>query len=344
MTTRDASLLTLEPRPAAGGPSPAAILIAFRQALAAAQAFAGATAPNPPVGCAILDEAGAVLACEAHQKAGGPHAEAAALAACRRAGLTDRIHTVVVTLEPCNHHGRTPPCAEAILATPARAVWIGARDPNPRVVGGGAAHLAAQGLAVAFAEDLPGPEGLEIAQASTRLIAPFVTWSLEGRPFVTVKQALTAEGGMIPPPGQKTFTSEASLTLAHVLRRRADAILTGSGCILADDPAFTVRRVPDHDVKRRRLVILDRRRRTPVRYLEAAQARGFDVMIRDDLDAALSELAGQGVLEVLAEAGPTLTGEILRRGLWDEHVVIRRSADPEAPDQVTVRTRAAAEA
>jgi diaminohydroxyphosphoribosylaminopyrimidine deaminase/5-amino-6-(5-phosphoribosylamino)uracil reductase len=326
------------------GPSPAAVAVAFRQALSAAEAFAGATAPNPPVGCAILDEAGAVLACEAHRRAGGPHAEAAALAACRRAGLTDRIHTVVVTLEPCNHHGRTPPCAEAILATPAKAVWIGARDPNPRVAGGGAAHLTAHGVAVALAEDLPGAEGQDIAKSAARLIAPFRAWSLEGRPFVTVKQALDAEGSMIPPPGRKTFTSEASLTLAHALRRRADAILTGSGCILADDPAFTVRRLADHEGKRRKLVILDRRRRTPVRYVEAAQARGFEVMIRDDLDAALGELASLGALEVLVEAGATLTEEILRRGLWDEQVVIRKDADPSAPDQVTVRTRAWGEA
>ncbi len=343
MTTRDTPVLTLEPRPIAGGPSPRAIIAAFGQALAAAQAFAGATAPNPPVGCAVLDEAGAVLACEAHHKAGGPHAEAAALAACRRAGLEGRIHTVVVTLEPCNHHGRTPPCAEAILGTPAKAVWIGARDPNPRVAGGGAASLAAKGVAVGFAEDLPGPEGREIARAAARLIAPFVAWSLEGRPFVTVKQALTAEGSMIPPPGRKTFTSQESLSLAHALRRRADAILTGSGCILADDPAFTVRHVEDHEGKARQLVILDRRRRTPATYVEAAQARGFEVLIRDDLDAALAELAGLGVLEVLVEAGPTLTDEILRRGLWDEQVVIRKATAPEAPDQVAVRTRAPGE-
>lgn len=323
----------------AAPPSPEAVARAFRMALARAEEFAGATAPNPPVGCAVLDQAGAVIACEAHRMAGQAHAEAAAIDACRRAGEEARIHTLVVTLEPCNHTGRTPPCVEAVLSTPARAVWIGAPDPNPKVAGGGAARLAAAGLEVRRLDDLPHPEAAELARAARRLIAPFAVWSRTGRPWVTVKQALDAEGGMIPPPGRTTFTSEESLTLAHQLRRRCDAIVTGSGCVLADDPAFTVRRVPDHPGKRRKLAILDRRGRTPASYVEAAQARGFEVWVRPDLDRLLAELGEAGVLEALVEAGPTLLDAILERGLWDEHVVIRQSATSGRPDAVERRTR-----
>ncbi len=342
MTTHAAHPPVLEPVLAtAAAPDPGAVAAAFREALALAESRAGATAPNPPVGCVILDAQGAVLARAAHEKAGEAHAEAAAIAACRAAGVVDQIHTVVVTLEPCNHRGRTPPCVEAILATPARAVWIGARDPNPRVAGGGAARLADAGLLVAFAEDLHHSDAVDLARAARRLIAPFAVWSREDRPFLTLKQALTAAGSMIPPPGRKTFTSEASLTLAHALRRRADAVVTGSGCILADDPAFTVRRLPDHPGKRRKLAILDRRGRVPESWLGAARARGLDPMVRGDLDALMAELAGAGVVEALVEAGPTLTAELLRRGLWDEHVVIRQDAEPGRPDLVTVNARRA---
>ncbi len=320
---------------------PQVVADAFTRAVAAARAYAGATAPNPPVGCVALDAAGAVLACEGHERAGGPHAEAAAIQACERAGSAGRIHTLVVTLEPCNHCGRTPPCADAILATSAQSVWIGAHDPNPHVAGGGASRLAAAGLAVRFIDDLRVLNVAELAHDARRLIAPFARWSRDGRPWITVKQALTPEGRMIPPAGRKTFTSETSLDFAHKLRRRADAIITGSGCVLADDPAFTVRRVRDHAGKRRFLVILDRRRRVPDSYERAAAARGFDVWMRSDLAALPEELAAAGVIEALVEAGPTLTGSLLELGLWDEHVTIRQGPLPGLPDRVDVRLRAA---
>jgi diaminohydroxyphosphoribosylaminopyrimidine deaminase/5-amino-6-(5-phosphoribosylamino)uracil reductase len=322
-------------------PPPAALAWAFHLALAAGEAFVGATAPNPPVGCAVLDRDGEVLACGAHQKAGSPHAEAAAIAAARSAGLGSRIHTLVVTLEPCNHTGRTPPCAEAILATPAKAVWIGTRDPNPRVAGGGGARLAAAGLAIRFARDLDHPDAAHLDAAARRLIAPFRAWSRTRRPWVTLKQALTADGGMIPPPGRKTFTSQTSLDLAHRLRRRADAIITGSGTVLADDPWFTVRRVPDHAGKRRILAIFDRRGRIPATYLEAARARGFEPIVRSDFEALLDELGARGAIEALVEAGPTLAGAVLQAGLWDEQVVIRQSPIPGGPDTVETLMRSA---
>jgi len=315
---------------------------AFRRGIEAAEAFAGATAPNPPVGCVVLDARGDVLACAVHEKAGSAHAEAAAITACRRAGDAGRIDTVVVTLEPCNHHGRTPPCVDAILATSARTVWIGARDPNPKVAGGGTARLSSHGLAVGFLDSLDHPEAPALARAARRLIAPFGKWSRTGRPWLTLKQAIAADGGMIPPAGRKTFTSQTSLVLAHRLRRRSDAVITGSGCVLADEPTLTVRHVRDHAGKRRILAILDRRGRTPASYVKAAEARGFDVRVHGDLQGLLAELGDEGVLEALVEAGPTLLAAFLDQDLWDERVIIRQGPGPGDPDTVDVLTRQAA--
>ncbi|PVM82239.1 bifunctional diaminohydroxyphosphoribosylaminopyrimidine deaminase/5-amino-6-(5-phosphoribosylamino)uracil reductase RibD [Caulobacter endophyticus] len=306
-------------------PPPPAIARAFRLALDAASAWAGATAPNPPVGCAVLAVDGEVLAVRAHRGAGLPHAETAALDACR--DRWDAVHSLVVTLEPCNHHGRTPPCSEAILASTARAVWIGARDPNPAVAGGGAERLSAAGLDVAFVE---GP----LAAESARLVAPFAMRATRGRPWLTLKQAFTADGSMIPPPGQKTFSSEASLDLAHALRRRADAMITGSGTILADAPLLTVRRTPDPRRTPRRLAILDRRGRVPSAYLAAARECGLEPSIHLDIPALLADLADGGALEALVEAGPTLSAAFLAAGLWDEHVTITKVARPGDPDTV----------
>ena len=326
----------MPPRPAL----PAQCLIdGFRDALAAAEAFAGATAPNPPVGCVALDASGQVIAVAAHQQAGGPHAEAAALAACRAAGRFEQIDTLLVTLEPCNHQGRTPPCVAAILASPARTIWIAARDPNPTVAGGGAARLAAEGRQVGDLQTLNHPEAADLARQARRLIAPFVSWSTCGRPWLTLKQALTCDGGMIPPPGAKTFTSEASLTLAHALRRRADAVITGSGTVLADSPLFTVRRVADPRQSPRRLAILDRRQRTPAAYLQAARARGFLPSLHDDMPTLLADLAASGVLEALVECGPELMAAFLEADLWDEHIVIRQAAQAGQADHVDILTR-----
>ncbi|PRX11396.1 UNVERIFIED_ORG: diaminohydroxyphosphoribosylaminopyrimidine deaminase [Martelella mediterranea] len=322
--------------PAAENLNAAVVTAALARAIEGAARFAGATSPNPPVGCVLLDAAGVVLAEGYHRKAGAPHAEAAAIAEARAAGLVSRVHTVVVTLEPCNHHGRTPPCADAILATPARRVVIGAPDPNPGVTGGGAARLAAAGLSVTFAGAMADERARQLALLSSRLIAPFAKQTVTGLPWVTVKQAVDADGNMVPPAGAKTFTSPASLTLAHRLRRRADAILTGSGTILADHPELTVRRVPDFAGKQRVLAILDRRGRVPADYIAAAEARGFSVVISENLTDCLQMLGERGVLEVLVEAGPSLTAAVLENGLWDEHVHIRKGD----PDRVRIFRRA----
>jgi diaminohydroxyphosphoribosylaminopyrimidine deaminase / 5-amino-6-(5-phosphoribosylamino)uracil reductase len=306
----------------------AQLALAMKAALAESRPFEGATAPNPPVGCALLDRTGNVLAAAGHQGAGKLHAEAAAIQQARNAGVMDRIHTVVVTLEPCNHHGRTPPCTEAILATPAEHVVIGVADPNPRVAGGGAQRLREAGLIVDFL-------GGDTHQVE-RLIAPFRKRVTTGLPFVTVKQAINRDGTMVPPAGQKTFTSQGSLVVAHALRRRADAILTGSGTVLADDPQFTVRLLPDHARKRRTLIILDRRRRVSQKYLDDAAARGFDAVVADDFEQALRDVADTGALEVLIEAGPAVTAHVLATDFWDEHV---RISQTDKEDKLEILTR-----
>lgn len=290
---------------------------ALQAALEEARRYIGATAPNPPVGAAAMDANGKVIAVAAHVKAGQGHAETRLLAACKEQGILDQVAAIAVTLEPCNHHGRTPPCTEAILNSHIRRVHIGVRDPNPKVDGGGAARLTEAGVEVTFTRVL--------AEECSELIESFAHWATTGRPWVVVKQAINERGSMIPPAGQKTFTSEASLQFAHELRKRADAILTGSGTILADRPQLTVRRVPDHPGKRRWLSILDRRQRVPEDYVREAIKRGFEVLRPASLEDALLELGRLGALECLVEAGPGLTRSLLETGFWDRHVVINRT-------------------
>ncbi len=328
---------------AIAGMTPERIARAFSRALELARAYEGATAPNPPVGCVLLDSAGNEIAAGVHRRAGMPHAEAEAIAAAQSAGITGRIDTVVVTLEPCNHYGRTPPCADAILATGARQVWIACRDPNPGVGGGGAERLRAAGCDVHFLADLDHPDAAALTAEAARLIAPFSKSMRTGLPFVTIKQAISAAGSMVPPAGRRTFTSQASLELAHRLRRRADAILTGSGTVLADSPHFTVRHTSDHPGKRRLLVILDRRRRVPQDYLAAARSRGFEVRLAENAAEAITMIGAAGAMEVLVEAGPALTGSVLEAGLWDEHVLIEQGVNPDGTDRVTIRGNPAAE-
>ena len=294
----------------------------MRHACAAARGWLGATVPNPPVGAVALDAAGNILAAAAHQKAGSAHAEAALLRDCRERGLLAQIHTLAVTLEPCNHQGRTPPCTAAILEAGIRHVAIGVSDPNPNVTGGGAKMLRAHGIAVT--------EGIALDECQ-QLIAVFATAKLRQRPWVTVKRAFNAHGSMIPPDGQKTFTSPDSLTLAHRLRKKAGAILTGSGTIHADGPLFTVRHVRDYPNKKRFLAIGDRRRAVPPEYLAEAAKRGFYTLVFDDPEHIIADLFSRGVQDILVEAGPTLSQHILDGNSW--HMLVDIHAGN--PDYVT---------
>ena len=280
---------------------------AMRRSCDEARLWLGATVPNPPVGAAALDNVGAILAVAAHCRAGSDHAEAALLKLCRAQNLLPRVHTMCVTLEPCNHHGRTPPCAEAIIEAGIRRVVVGARDPNPHVRGGGCDRLRQAGVTVI--EEVEG-------DLCRRLIHAFGFHARTSRPFVTVKRAFDIQGSMIPPVGQAVFTSSDSLTIAHRLRKKCDALVTGSGTILADNPAFTVRHVPDHAGKRRILAVLDRRGRVSADYIEQAAQRGLDVVRYQTLDACLVDLEHGGVRDVLVEAGPQVSQLVLDSSAW----------------------------
>lgn len=293
----------------------------FREALAAACAHLGATAPNPPVGCAVLDRDGRVLVAAGHERAGRPHAEALALSRLADAGRLAEAHTLLVTLEPCNHQGRTGPCTEAILQSPVRTVWIGCPDPNPHVGGHGADRLREGGLVVHLLGTGPDREEARLHRDCRALIAPFRRWATGGRPWITVKQALDSGNGMVPPPGARTFTDDASLRLAHRLRRATDAVVTGAGTVRADRPHLTVRHLPDHPDRRRLLAVLGRS--LPDGYADAAAARGFDLRLLPTLDQLLPALGEAGVLWAAVEAGPRLLDALREAGLWDDWLSIR---------------------
>jgi diaminohydroxyphosphoribosylaminopyrimidine deaminase/5-amino-6-(5-phosphoribosylamino)uracil reductase len=286
-----------------------------------ARRWLGATTPNPPVGAVALNATGDIIATAAHHRAGEAHAEALLLQHCREHGLVAEIAALCVTLEPCNHHGRTPPCTGAILEAGIPHVIVGTRDPNPAVKGGGIEELERRGVRVI--------QGIANEECR-RLLHAFAYSAIHRRPWITIKRAFTPTDSMIPLPGQTTFTSEPSLVLAHRLRKKADAILTGSGTILADNPGFTVRRVADHPNKRRWLAILDRRRRVSRSYIEAAWQRGLDALIYDSIDAALTDLYAKGARDVLVEAGPAISDSVLTNIPWCLGVDIRQGS----PDRV----------
>jgi diaminohydroxyphosphoribosylaminopyrimidine deaminase/5-amino-6-(5-phosphoribosylamino)uracil reductase len=280
---------------------------AMRQACAEARQWVGATSPNPPVGAAALDAEGRVIATAAHKRAGAAHAEASLIELCRQQNILSQAKTLCVTLEPCNHYGKTPPCCEAIIASGIRRVVVGTHDPNPNVKGGGNDRLRAEGIEV-----ITGVGEEECKQ----LMHAFAYRISTGKPFVSVKRAFDNQGSMIPPTGQKTFTSPESLHFAHRLRKKADAILTGSGTILADEPLFTVRQVADYPDKRRWLGILDRRHRVPQDYIDGAKTRGLDVVIYNDIAEAMADLTQKNVQDILVEAGPTLSASVLKADFW----------------------------
>lgn len=286
-------------------------------ACAEARKWLGATAPNPPVSAAALDSTGQILGLTAHQKAGELHAEAQLIEQCRNQGTLSKIDTLCITLEPCNHHGRTPPCTEAIIKAGIKRVAIGTRDPNPQVAGGGIDYLRQAGIEIVA--------GIN-ADECNQLIVAFTHTVRTGKPWLTLKRAFDRHGSMIPPKGKKVFTSQGSLRFAHRLRKKADALLTGSGTILADNPEFTVRDVPDYHGKRRWLAVLDRRRRVSENYIQAAYQRGLDVVIYQDIDEALSDLARKGARDVLVEAGIALSQAILDRGIWGIRVDIHQAS------------------
>ncbi|TAN49502.1 MAG: bifunctional diaminohydroxyphosphoribosylaminopyrimidine deaminase/5-amino-6-(5-phosphoribosylamino)uracil reductase RibD [Methylococcaceae bacterium] len=293
------------------------------------------TDPNPRVGC-IISRNGAVVGAGWHSRAGGPHAEVEAL---RQAGEAARGATVYVTLEPCSHHGRTPPCADALIQAGVARVVAAMQDPNPRVAGAGLARLQAAGIATAC--------GL-LEEQALRLNRGFVKRMQTGRPWVTGKLAMSLDGRTALSNGDSRWITGAEARRdAHRLRAQSSAIVTGIGTLLADDPAMTAR-LEDEEVLQPLRVVLDSRLRTPVTARlahppghaliicghedaarrQALEQAGFSVLClplgddgRLDLAAVLDALGRRDINEVMLEAGPTLNGAWLQAALVDEWVV-----------------------
>lgn len=290
------------------------------------------TDPNPRVGC-VLADGRRILAGGYHARAGGPHAEVAALAGLGQAGVASTGLTAYVTLEPCNHHGRTPPCVDALLAAGVARVVIAAADPNPRVNGSGMERLRAAGVQV--------QSGLMAAEAEA-LNPGFIKRMRDGLPWVRVKSAVSLDGRTALPSGESQWiTGEAARRDVQRWRARSGAVLTGIGTVLADDPRLDAR--VDEPVAQPLRVVVDSGWRTPpqARLLAggppvliagvrerpvppALQASGAEMLPLEAgpggvrLDELLRELARREINEVQVEAGARLCGALLEAGLVDE--------------------------
>ncbi len=312
----------------------------MRDALALAAEGIGLTDPNPRVGCVLTAPDGRMIGRGHTQQAGGPHAEVMALREAAARGESTRGATAVVTLEPCAHHGRTPPCCDALIAAGVARVVIALRDPFPAVAGQGAARLAAAGVEVQWLA--PGA----LTEAAHELNVGFFSRVERGRPWVRLKAAASLDGRTALDNGvSQWITGEAARRDGHAWRKRAGAVLTGVGTVLDDDPRLDVRLV---DTARQPLrVVVDSRLDMPAsaRLLEPPgqvlvyaaapdparlaplQARGAEVALlpgpggKVDLAALLADLARRGINELHVEAGHRLNGSFVHEGLVDEFLV-----------------------
>ena len=284
--------------------------------------------PNPRVGAIVVDPAGEVVAERAHVEAGSAHAEAAALAA---AGPAAAGSTLVVTLEPCTHHGRTPPCARAVIDAGVARVVVGALDPDQRVAGRGIAELREAGIEV-----ITGVEEAAVIANDPGYFHQRAT----GRPLVTLKLAATLDGqAAATDRTSQWITGPAARTNAHQLRSGNDAVLVGIGTVIEDDPRLDVRIDGYAGPQPRPIVVCGRRalptgaaveKRNPivftgresdatpnenVRYVPMPGSDGVD------LGGAVEHLGGEGVLTLLIEGGPAIAGSALRAGIVDRIVI-----------------------
>jgi diaminohydroxyphosphoribosylaminopyrimidine deaminase / 5-amino-6-(5-phosphoribosylamino)uracil reductase len=291
---------------------------AMLRAIALAARGLGTTSPNPVVGCVLLDAAGEIVGEGFHAYAGGPHAEIVALA---QAGERARGGTAVVTLEPCNHTGRTGPCTTALIRAGVARVVVGVPDPNP-VASGGSEVLRAAGIQVEV--------GVREDEAEAGNIA-WLTAVRRGWPYVIWKYAATLDGRSAAADGTSMWiTSEAARMDVHALRGSVDAVVVGVGTILADDPRLTARNLRDGTlaIKQPLRVVVDSAGRTPAgaRVRDAAArtwvATAADIGAspdgRVDLRALLAGLSERGVRAAVVEGGPRLAGAFLAAGLVDK--------------------------
>jgi diaminohydroxyphosphoribosylaminopyrimidine deaminase/5-amino-6-(5-phosphoribosylamino)uracil reductase len=300
-------------------------------ALALERGAGGTPSPNPHVG-AVVVQRGEVVGTAHHERAGEDHAEVLAL---REAGDRARGATLFVTLEPCNHMGRTPPCTGAVLASKVARVVVGCHDPNPHVAGGGAERLRQAGLRVDV--------GCRESEAR-RLIAPWTKFVTTGVPYVTLKLALSLDGRIAARTGASKWVTGAQARV-HLLRAQHDAVVIGIGTALADDPQLTVRDAPGQSPPR---VVFDTRLRLPLagRLVQTARDvptwvicttdassaaeqeltdRGVEVLRappssegRIDPLSGLKMLAARGIVAAMIEGGAELAGSILAGAVADE--------------------------
>jgi diaminohydroxyphosphoribosylaminopyrimidine deaminase/5-amino-6-(5-phosphoribosylamino)uracil reductase len=267
----------------------------LERALELAERGRGTTAPNPVVG-AVLVRAGEVVGEGWHERAGGPHAEIAALEA---AGEGARGATLYVTLEPCAHHGRTPPCADALIAAGVTRVVAAVGDPNPETNGLGFERLRAAGVEI----ELPGGELERRARVQNEA---FRVWAAERRPFVVYKAAITLDG-RVTVPGSRWVTGEESRRRVHELRAEMDAVAVGMGTVRADDPQLTARDVGAERQPRR------------LAFGSGPLPEGSELeLLSGPLEDELARLAAEGVQSLLLEGGPTLATAFVAAGLVDK--------------------------
>jgi diaminohydroxyphosphoribosylaminopyrimidine deaminase/5-amino-6-(5-phosphoribosylamino)uracil reductase len=289
----------------------------MRRALALAADVRTTTAPNPWVGCVVVparagsdagtaDTTGTAGTTDVFEGAtappGGPHAEVTAL---DRAGERARGATLYVTLEPCAHHGRTPPCTDAIIEAGVARVVVGIEDPDPQVAGRGIALLRNAGIDVTV--------GVAADEVEAQL-APYLKHRTTGRPWVVLKMASSLDGRTAAPDGtSRWITGEASRRDVHRLRADSDAVLVGAGTVRADDPALTVRLDDGVDRAQPLRVVLGS---------APAQARVQPALeLSGDLKEVLGELGRRGVLRLLVEGGPTVAHDFHAAGLVDRYVL-----------------------
>jgi diaminohydroxyphosphoribosylaminopyrimidine deaminase/5-amino-6-(5-phosphoribosylamino)uracil reductase len=269
----------------------------LERALELAERGRGSTHPNPIVGAVVVAD-GEVVGEGWHERKGQPHAEAVALAA---AGARARGATAYVTLEPCAHHGATPPCADALVAAGVDRVVVGQTDPHPEH-GGGLERLQAAG------GEPRGVDG-ELAFRCRQQIEEWRTWVAEGRPFVTYKVAVTLDGRTTV-PGSRWVTGDDSRRLVHLLRAQSDAVAVGMGTVRWDNPRLDARDVP---------VVRQPRR---LAFGRGPLPDGSELeLVSGPLPEELSRLAAEGVQSLLLEGGPTLAAAFLEQGLVDKLLV-----------------------
>ena len=273
----------------------------MRRAIALATSVRSTTSPNPWVGAVLVATDGTTHE-GATEPPGGRHAEIVALDAARAAGVSTEGSTLYSTLEPCSHHGRTPPCTEAAIAAGVARVVVGIEDPDPHVAGTGIAQLRAAGVHVDV-----GVCGDEIRAQ----LAPYVKHRTTGRPWVLLKLAASLDGRTAAPDGTSQWiTGDAARADAHKLRAESDAVIVGAGTVRTDDPALTVRDLAGDDPLR---VVLGR---AP----EAARVHPC-VELDGPLLDVLDELGRRGIVQAMIEGGAAVAGAFHREGLVDRYVL-----------------------